>query len=119
MEVQQNRKMPRQQANDLVKEKSSEVYQIEEPKYEVCLKIEINQEDMRKIWPFKIEKKRASSINENRECIAAERKRIHSRGSFNRAIPEYDAINSHILHSMQGSYLITAHLQECTIAQRD
>ena len=74
MELQQNRKISRRQAKELVEGKSSESYQSEEPKYEVYLQIEINQEDMRKICPFKIEKFLASHCRLNRECITAERK---------------------------------------------
>ena len=48
-EVQQNRKIWRRQAKDLVEEKSSEISQVEEPKYEVYLQIEINQKDMKKM----------------------------------------------------------------------
>ena len=74
MEVKQNRKILRRQATDLVKGKSSESYQIEKPKYEVYLQIKINQEDIRKICPFKSEKF-WSNCSLNRECITAERKR--------------------------------------------
>ena len=73
MKVQQLRKITRRQAKDIIEVKSSDRFQVVEAEYEKFLQIEIDQEDVRKMCPFKLEKFLTSNCGIKREGIISER----------------------------------------------
>ena len=74
MEIQQNRKITRRQAIEVAYGKKREGNPMNEISYEVYVHISINQEEVRKMCPFKMKKFLSVNCDISRECITAEKK---------------------------------------------